>query len=166
MICRSCLRAASKAQSLPFQPYSQRLFTTSSRLHNATPISANVATQTAPRQGDSSSPHNPPAATSTSAAQPFSEKLTPAASGSLKGQATEAAKKKVVPLVKSSITAGTPLKGLNFEKNKQDPVALADEEYPAWLWTILSRQEKTSEGVGMGDLFCTFALTLFPIPFP
>ncbi|KAH7408365.1 mitochondrial ribosomal protein L37-domain-containing protein [Phaeosphaeria sp. MPI-PUGE-AT-0046c] len=150
MICRSCLRAASKASP---SITSQRFLTTSSRLANATPISTNVATQTSPRQGDSTSSHNPPAATSTSAAQPFSEKLTPAASGSWKGQATEAAKKKVVPLVKSSIPAGTPLKGLNFEKNKQDPVALSDDEYPEWLWTILSRQEKSSEGAGMGDLF-------------
>ncbi|OAL07340.1 hypothetical protein IQ06DRAFT_322318 [Phaeosphaeriaceae sp. SRC1lsM3a] len=142
MICRSCLRAASKA---PFAPRfsSPRFLTTSSRLSNATPVSAS----------SSSSTQTPPAATSTSAAQPFSEKLTPAASGSVKGAATEAAKKKVVPLVKSSIPAGTPLKGLNFEKNKQDPVALPDEEYPEWLWTILSRQEKASEGVGMGDLF-------------
>jgi hypothetical protein len=58
--------------------------------------------------------------------------------------------------VKSSIAAGTPLKGLNFEKNKTDPVALPDDEYPEWLWTILQRQEKDAEGAGAGDLFCTF----------
>jgi hypothetical protein len=58
-----------------------------------------------------------------------------------------------------------PLKGLNFEKNKQDPVALPDDEYPEWLWTILMRQEKTAEGAGMGDLFCTLPkLHLLPIP--
>jgi large subunit ribosomal protein L54 len=162
MICRKCLRAASKVR-LPSSliPQPQRFLTTSARLYNATPISPNVATQTAPRQGDSTSSHTPPAATSTSAAQPFSEPFTPAASGSLKGQATEAAKKKVTPLVKSSIPAGMPLKGLNFEKNKQDPVALADDEYPAWLWTILQRQEKTAEGAGQGDLFCT-SYSTFP----
>jgi large subunit ribosomal protein L54 len=108
--------------------------------------------------------HKPPAATSTSAAQPFSEKLTPAPSSNLKGQATDAAKKKVVPLVKSSIAAGTPLKGLNFEKNKTDPVALPDEEYPEWLWTILSRQEKSSDGVGMGDLFCAYNPYIYSTP--
>jgi large subunit ribosomal protein L54 len=143
MICRACLRAASKARPSPASP---RFLTTSSRLHNATPISATSTAAT--------SSHTPPAATSTSAAQPFSEPLTPAPSASLKGQATEAAKKKVTPLVKSSIPAGTPLKGLNFEKNKQDPVALPDDEYPEWLWTILMRQEKNVEGAGMGDLFC------------
>ncbi|KAF2830968.1 hypothetical protein CC86DRAFT_366468 [Ophiobolus disseminans] len=151
MICRNCLRAASKARINISRP--QRFLTTSSRLNNATPISHNAATQTAPRQGDSSSSHTPPAATSTSAAQPFSEALTHTPSGSLKGQATEGAKKKVTPLVKSSIAAGTPLKGLNFEKNKSDPVALPDDEYPEWLWTILQRQETTADGAGQGDLF-------------
>ena len=47
------------------------------------------------------------------------------------------------------------LKGLNFYKDKQDPVAMADEEYPAWLWRVL---DKTSADVGgvvvdEGDLY-------------
>jgi len=54
--------------------------------------------------------------------------------------------------VKSSIPAGVPLKGLNFLKNAQDPVALPDDEYPAWLWTVLDRKEKKDESGG-GDLF-------------
>lgn len=156
MICRNCLRAASRTQ-LPASSIrqSQRFLTTSSALHNATPISATTATQTAPRQGSSTSSHTPPTATSTSAAQPFSEPLTPAASPDLKAQAAKVAEKKAAPLVKSSIPAGQPLKGLNFLKNAQDPVALPDDEYPSWLWTILDRQEKKAE-TGAGDLFCTF----------
>lgn len=56
----------------------------------------------------------------------------------------------------SSVPAGTVLKGLNFMKNKQDPVALEDHEYPAWLWTAL---EKKADAMGSGkeaegDLFC------------
>ena len=149
MICRNCVRAASKARiTLPPPSQPQRYLTTSSRLANAT--------QTASQQSSSTSSRTPPAATSTAAAQPFSEPLTPAPPAELKTQASQAAKKKVTPLVKSSIAAGTPLKGLNFEKNKQDPVALHDDEYPEWLWTILTRQEKLAEGAGMGDLFCTF----------
>jgi hypothetical protein len=46
---------------------------------------------------------------------------------------------------------------LNFLKDRQDPVALADDEYPSWLWTILDRQEKKAEA-GAGDLFCTSSL--------
>ena len=51
------------------------------------------------------------------------------------------------------------LKGLNFYKDKQDPVAMADEEYPAWLWRVL---DKTSADVGgvvvdEGDLYGMFS---------
>ncbi|KAF1840577.1 uncharacterized protein K460DRAFT_381344 [Cucurbitaria berberidis CBS 394.84] len=153
MICRNCLRAASRTQiSSPSLRQSQRFLTTSPAFRNATPISATTATQTAPRQGDSTSSHTPPTATSTSAAQPLSEPLTPAASPDLKAQAAKAAEKKATPLVKSSIPAGQPLKGLNFLKNAQDPVALPDDEYPQWLWTILDRQEQKADA-GAGDLF-------------
>jgi large subunit ribosomal protein L54 len=61
------------------------------------------------------------------------------------------------------VPAGTPLKGLNFEKNKQDPVAMADDEYPSWLWTILARQEDKGEVGAMGDLFCS-SLSLYISP--
>ena len=154
MICRRCLRL----RALPLShssPRATRPLSTTTTL-NATPISANTATQTAPRQGTPGSSHNPPAATSTSAAQPFSDKTTPAASPALKKDAAAAAEKKATPLVRSSCVAGTPLKGLNFYKDKQDPVAMADEEYPEWLWTVLDRQEKKGEAAGQGDLFCTF----------
>ncbi|KAI8940203.1 hypothetical protein NX059_003909 [Plenodomus lindquistii] len=153
MICRSCLRAASRthiplSKSLRQQP--QRFLTTTPTPQNATPISS--ASPTPSRQANATSPHNPPTATSTSSAQPFSAPLTPAPDPALKAQAAEQAKKKPAVLVKSSIPAGQPLKGLNFLKNAQDPVALPDDEYPAWLWTILERQEKKVEG-GVGDLF-------------
>jgi hypothetical protein len=77
----------------------------------------------------------------------------------VKAAAADAARKKPAVLVRSSVPAGMPLKGLNFEKNKQDPVALPDEEYPEWLWGILAKgkEEVGGEG-GMGDLFCGFPL--------
>ena len=150
MICRTCLRA-----SRSLAPASRRFISTSPALQNATPISS--AAQPTPRQGSPTSSHTPPAATSTSAAQPFSAPLTPKPSPSIEKNAAKVAEKKPTPLVKSSVPAGTPLKGLNFEKNKQDPVALADDEYPAWLWTILQRQEGAKGDAGaVGDLFCEF----------
>ncbi|KAJ2161274.1 hypothetical protein GGF46_001616 [Coemansia sp. RSA 552] len=39
----------------------------------------------------------------------------------------------------SSATKGSILRGLNIYKEGQDPVALKDEEYPAWLWTLLDK---------------------------
>ncbi len=39
----------------------------------------------------------------------------------------------------SSVPAGTVLRGLNYLKDKQDPVAMEDSEYPPWLWTMLDQ---------------------------
>lgn len=54
--------------------------------------------------------------------------------------------------------AGTVLKGLNFYKDKQDPVAMADEEYPDWLWSILDKSGGDASGakVDEGDLYGRF----------
>ncbi|KAL7747954.1 hypothetical protein RI367_006702 [Sorochytrium milnesiophthora] len=41
----------------------------------------------------------------------------------------------------SIIAAGDIIKGVNCLKTGQDPVALADNEYPAWLWTITERRQ-------------------------
>ena len=52
------------------------------------------------------------------------------------------------------------MKGLNFMKNKQDPVALEDEEYPGWLWGVLeevkSSRGKSDTESDEGDLFGTY----------
>ena len=54
------------------------------------------------------------------------------------------------------------LKGLNFLKSAQDPVALEDEAYPEWLWSALERQGEGEKGESVeGDLFGMLSL---PIP--
>ena len=143
MICRSCLRAASRAQIQP------RTYTSTSRAFTTAPTLLNTT---------STSSRTPPPATSTSAAQPFSEAITPAA----KKDGNPAAPEKKAPLIRSSVPAGTPLKGLNFLKDRQDPVALPDEEYPEWLWSILERQEQKGESAAAGDLFCKLTYRLIP----
>ena len=140
MICRRCLLRISSRNALP----TIRQLSTSSAQ-----INANTATATNPR------PHGLPAATSTSAAQPFSESLTYSPENVL----IEGQQRKKEVRVQSSIPAGTVLKGLNFMKNKQDPVALEDEEYPGWLWGVLE-DVKSNKGRGKdegdeGDLFGT-----------
>ncbi|CAD0090896.1 unnamed protein product [Aureobasidium vineae] len=125
MICNRCLRTAvQRPISLPFR----RAITTT------TPLRAAAA----PRQGNpNSSAHTPSAATSTGAAQPFSTPLS-ASPSAAELQAPSA--EKAAPTIKSSVAAGTPLKGLNFVKGKNDPVALEDAEYPSWLWGILKKK--------------------------
>ncbi|GMM52251.1 mitochondrial 54S ribosomal protein YmL37 [Starmerella bacillaris] len=39
--------------------------------------------------------------------------------------------------IQSFVKAGTKLKGCNVRKNGNDPIALEDHEYPAWLWELL-----------------------------
>ncbi|KAF8428996.1 mitochondrial ribosomal protein L37-domain-containing protein [Tirmania nivea] len=55
----------------------------------------------------------------------------------------------------SAAPAGTVLKGLNHLKNKQDPVAKEDHEYPAWLWTVLDEKKGGggADGEEEGDLY-------------
>ncbi|KAG4429883.1 hypothetical protein IFR05_014627, partial [Cadophora sp. M221] len=58
------------------------------------------------------------------------------------------------PAIVSSCPAGTPLKGLNYLKGRDDPVALAEEEYPDWLWTCLDKKKvEGEEGGAEGDEF-------------
>lgn len=46
----------------------------------------------------------------------------------------------------SSCPAGTTLSGLNIFKDRADPVALPDDQYPTWLWTILEDGKKSATG--------------------
>ncbi|KAI9481455.1 MAG: mitochondrial ribosomal protein L37-domain-containing protein [Benjaminiella poitrasii] len=48
----------------------------------------------------------------------------------------------------SSVPKGTVLKGIQYLKDKPDPIALDDSEYPAWLWDLLDekkQKQKTSK---------------------
>lgn len=58
----------------------------------------------------------------------------------------------------SSCPEGTILTGLNYFKNKTDPVALADEAYPEWLWSCLDVTKKADDGADedAGDEFCKY----------
>ncbi|KAF8802890.1 hypothetical protein BYT27DRAFT_6749780 [Phlegmacium glaucopus] len=51
----------------------------------------------------------------------------------------------------STCPADTILPGVNYLKGQPPVVALADEEYPEWLWTVL--QPKVLEDDGPGGKF-------------
>ncbi|KAJ5042083.1 mitochondrial 54S ribosomal protein mL54 [Drepanopeziza brunnea f. sp. 'multigermtubi'] len=136
MICTRCLhRGASSFRSLSSPILLLRQFSLSSTLLS------------------SASP-SPPPATSTSAAQPFSTPLTPAPNPVSLGTASKPPAKSKVVIPISSCPAGTTLKGLNFIKDRQDPVALPEEDYPEWLWSVLEKRVGEGEGEeGDGDEF-------------
>ena len=100
-----------------------------------------------------SSPESPPPATSTSATQPFSTPFTPSPSKTPgvppKDQIGQS---KSVP--RSSVPAGSPLRGLGYIKGQESPLAREDDEYPSWLWGLLSAdKEETGASGQMGDAF-------------
>ncbi|KAK9471175.1 mitochondrial 54S ribosomal protein mL54 [Dipodascopsis tothii] len=66
-------------------------------------------------------------------------RIVPAASlstsAAVRSQASAA--KEVKREIQTIAPEGTVLKGINILKSGQDPVALADSEYPDWLWEVL-----------------------------
>ena len=143
MICVRCLRRATsqsfgKSNGLSkTSGQSLQYFSSSIRLSKQKPISPNAAAQSTPQC-------ETPAATSTAAAQPFSSKDT--LSPEVAGTPTAPASEQQLPPVKSSVPGGTPLHGLNYFKNKEDPLAMEDHEYPDWLWGLLSEKKSTEAG--------------------
>ncbi|KAL8762291.1 MAG: hypothetical protein Q9184_001660 [Pyrenodesmia sp. 2 TL-2023] len=138
MICHRCLRQG----PFPFH----RLIVSSPR---------RLLSDTSPSHQQQS----PPAATSTSAAQPFSTPFTPSPSNSMDPTKASTSSESAEPsLPRSSLKAGTPLKGLAFLKNKDPPVAKEDKDYPDWLWGLLDqgkfgRKGEIDGGSGEGDAF-------------
>ncbi|EAQ92602.1 hypothetical protein CHGG_00837 [Chaetomium globosum CBS 148.51] len=136
MICRTCLRRAAgfTTRQITPQPFTRapaaaRSFTTTLRTRNATPTA-------------------PAAAPATTAAEPSTPDLTPLTPPS-------AADSEATTGPRSSCPEGTVLSGLNYIKGKSDPVALADEAYPAWLWNCLEVQKKadSTADADTGDEF-------------
>lgn len=55
------------------------------------------------------------------------------------------------------------LSGLSYMKGKTDPVALADDAYPSWLWRcleVVQKKDAAAEDAEAGDEFCRFSAVL------
>ena len=91
-------------------------------------------------------PSTPASTTSTNAAPEFSNPLA----------GTNARpKSRAVALPVSSAPAGTPLKGINYLKNAEDPIALEEHEYPEWLWRCLDlKNGENANSDNVHDEFC------------
>jgi large subunit ribosomal protein L54 len=48
----------------------------------------------------------------------------------------------------SSCPKNTVLDGLNYLKQQPQVLALLDEEYPSWLWTLLKPKALPDDGLG------------------
>ncbi|KAI0966318.1 mitochondrial ribosomal protein L37-domain-containing protein [Xylaria arbuscula] len=120
MICRRCLQRASALSTRIPSPR------TPTSMNWSLPIRSRPISNTATRQ------YAAAAEATTATADPLLS--TPLADSEGGGQSL------------SSCPEGTILTGLNYFKNKTDPVALADDAYPEWLWGCLNVQKKADEG--------------------
>ncbi|KAI1310390.1 mitochondrial ribosomal protein L37-domain-containing protein [Xylaria venustula] len=120
MICRRCLQRASALSTRIPSPR------TPTSMSWSLPVRSRPISSTATRQYAAAAE-----ATTATADPPLS---TPLADSEGSGQSL------------SSCPEGTTLTGLNYFKNKTDPVALADDAYPEWLWGCLDVQKKADEG--------------------
>ena len=138
MICQRCLYRLQVSRISP------------KRFASTTATTAKASTSSAPRGPSRGSHEGAPAATSTSAAQPFSTPLSPSIPTLSSSAASE------LEAIVSSIPAGTPLKGLGYLKGKDPPLAKEVHEYPSWLWGLLSEgnEGKNEDGEDLGDTYC------------
>ncbi|KAI1757254.1 mitochondrial ribosomal protein L37-domain-containing protein [Xylaria castorea] len=125
MICRRCLQRASALRT-PRAGLSTSISWSLPVRNSSRPISS-----TAARPSAAEAPATEAATTTT----------TPSLSTPLADSEGAAAKESL-----SSCREGTILTGLNYFKTKTDPLALADDAYPEWLWRCLDVQHKTDEG--------------------
>ncbi|KAK8088929.1 mitochondrial 54S ribosomal protein YmL37 [Apiospora hydei] len=121
MICRRCLQRASSGLSRRVVSSAARQTTTSlSPFLNLRALSTSLPRLNAPAEQQTETPT-------------FSTPLADAPVSSSEEAAL------------SACPAGTVLTGLNYFKNQTDPVALADDKYPEWLWRCLDVQKKTDD---------------------
>ncbi|KAI0175707.1 mitochondrial ribosomal protein L37-domain-containing protein [Hypoxylon sp. FL1284] len=140
MICRRCLQRASTLSSSQTRRLARPSPSSSpSSIALAAPRSSPFSS-TAIQRESSAAPGPPP---------PGTESQAPVFGTPLGDVPTENK-----PAL-SSCPEGTVLNGLNYFKNRTDPVALADDAYPTWLWSCLEVQKKADEGADedAGDEF-------------
>jgi large subunit ribosomal protein L54 len=133
MICLRCL-AQSPAAKLPLRPLRNLRVQRNSITSCKTSSSRSFTHATA--RSNAAQPFVTPAAASPTARDAAADSIS--AVGGKK-------KDKAQVTVQSSVPAGTILKGLNFHKDKQDPIAMEDSEYPDWLWNVL-KEVRTAGG--------------------
>ncbi|ETS88061.1 hypothetical protein PFICI_01889 [Pestalotiopsis fici W106-1] len=134
MICRRCLTSASSLT----RTISRRAAPVIVRSFASTPVPRNAA----------------PVAAAPAASSSSSDASSNPTFGTPLGDAPPAAEDK--PAL-SACAEGTVLTGLNYLKNKTDPVALADDAYPAWLWSCLDVTVKKSDDAGAADAEAEFS---------
>ncbi|KAK0703730.1 mitochondrial ribosomal protein L37-domain-containing protein [Lasiosphaeria miniovina] len=140
MICRTCLRrAAGFSSSRP----AIRLLTRSSISSSASTATSGLAPSVRGAFFTTTIRVRNAASATSSSSNSTATELTPVIPTSEEAAAAAATAAAEKPAL-SSCKAGTKLAGLNYLKGRNDPEALEDHEYPAWLWNCLEVQKKAA----------------------
>lgn len=154
MICRSCIRSAASTTTTALGRRPAAAAAVGPALARR-PLSTSLArrgtTDAAPASAVAG-PVPPPDTPNPVFKAPLSDKGADAAAAAETDEPSQAL---------SACATGTVLGGLNYFKNQTDPVAMADNQYPAWLWRCLDVQKKaTDEDADEGgDEFCASFLS-------
>ena len=154
MICSSCRQRL--FSRIPSFSRSNATLTTISAPTSTLPSHSNAITRQTRRQPYSSAPTAPTSHSSPSTTQPLTAPLSsshPSPNTSSTPSADPETPNTPPPtpipdLPISSVPGGEPLKGLAYLKNKPQILAMEDDQYPPWLWTILDdSKDGASSGV-------------------
>jgi large subunit ribosomal protein L54 len=166
-VCASCRRAllSSLRRSAP----STTVLRTSIRTVATVPSTKNAASSNPPPPTAQSSTPNAISSSNPAASQPFSTpELAP--QNTHKPAAADLARPPTTAKLQGSLPGGTELRGLNYIKGSPPIMTMEDNEYPDWLWTILTPKSSATDGqLAKGELAGTFAAPfclplLFQIP--
>lgn len=137
MICTTCRRTLfSRLRSFQIQPPTSA--SSGLRYASIVPATRNAAPVQAP-PSIAIEGANPAQSSNTSGtSQPLSEPHTPSTSTAKRSPAKEI-KSSTKP--KSSVAGGQELRGLGYTKAKPRVLAMEDDEYPEWLWTLLDQKK-------------------------
>lgn len=144
-LCVSCRRALiSTLRGPSIRP--SRIRTVATVPHTANAAPANPPPPTAQQSTPATSSAKP------AESQPFS---TPEISpqNTLKVAGADLKKPAANVKLQGSIPGGTELRGLNYFKGAPPLLAKEDDEYPEWLWTLLTPKKTAMDGqLAKGDL--------------
>ncbi|KIW41943.1 uncharacterized protein PV06_05538 [Exophiala oligosperma] len=144
MICSSCRRSfLTRLRSVHVQPQHSLYTPQLSSIRSVATVAStpNAAPPQAPSSISIDGASNPTQSSNTAGrSQPLSEPHTPSTSSAKSGtgpSSTQGVASKKPARPKSSVAGGAELKGLGYTKAQPKIMALEDDEYPDWLWTLL-----------------------------
>ena len=139
MICSSCRRTLlNRFRSLVVNP--RPATAPNLRYASTVPATPNAGRFQAPPSISIDRPNPAQSSNTSGVSQPLSEPHTPSTSSAKTSGPTSTKDGKIAAKPKSSVPGGKELRGLGYTKAKPKVLAMEDDEYPQWLWSLLDEK--------------------------